>query len=289
VKSAIGFAALAAWVSLAGVAEAAARAPASAPSTESLITSHVAARGGMAALQAIHTVKMIGVMRPGGFDAQFGFSETMARPDEVRLEATLQGLTVVQAYDGRKGWQIQPFQGRKDAEDLSADDAKSLQEEGDFEDGLIDARAKGSTIDNLGSVDVDGAPTWALRVSLKNGDQETYYLDPDAMLAVRMVTRQVIRGAETFTQTDYGDYEKVAGVYFPFEVASGPKGSTIQQRVTYKTIEANVPVDPAIFARPSGPAATPGAGAPSPVAKAPGAPVPVKPKTEPVPPPPAAR
>ena len=44
------------------------------------------------------------------------------------------------------------------------------------------------------------------------------------MLTVRLETRQLVRGAEQITDTDYGDYEKVNGVYFPFEVASGPKG-----------------------------------------------------------------
>ena len=121
----------------------------------------------------------------------------------------------------------------------------------DFEGPLIDAKAKGATLEDLGSVDIDGAPTYAIRATLKNGDQMTYYLDPVAMLAVRVETRQLVRGAETLTDTDYGDYEKVDGVYFPFEIASGPKGATDLQRITYDTIVANIPVDPTLFA-PSG-------------------------------------
>ena len=225
-----------------------------APSTDELIDKHVAARGGAAALKAIQSVRMTGTMRPAGFDVQMGYEETLARPGLVRINATLQGLTVVQAYDGASGWQIQPFQGRKDPESVSADDVKGLAEEADFEGALVDYKAKGATIDNLGSIDVDGAPTWALRVSLKNGDQMTYYLDPDAFLTVRVVTRQVLRGAEVYTQTDYGDYEKIDGVYFPMEVASGPKGSSAQTRITYDAILANPPVDAALFARPAAPA-----------------------------------
>jgi hypothetical protein len=203
------------------------------------------------------------------------------------MDATLQGLTMVQTYDGQSGWQIQPFQGRKDPEDLSADDAKSLQEEADFEGPLIDAQAKGARIENLGNVDVDGAPAWALRATLKNGDQLTYYLDPDAWLTVRIVTRQLLRGAETLTQTDYGDYEKVAGVYFPFEVASGPKGSTVQQRITYDKILANEPVDSASFERPKVPAAATTQATPVPTKPAPQTPVPAKSQKPPVTPPPA--
>jgi hypothetical protein len=248
---------------LAGMAMLAAFAPAvltasaaGAQGADDLIARHIAARGGLAALRAVKSLKMTGTMRPGGFDVLLTYAETIARPGSVRIDATLQNLTVVQSYDGKDGWQIQPFQGRKDPEALSSDDTKSLQEEADFEGPLIDAKAKGATLENLGDVDIDGAPTHAIRATLRNGDQMTYYLDPVAMLTVRIETRQLVRGAETLTDTDFGDYEKVNGVYFPFEVASGPKGSTDQQRITYDTVIANAPVDDAIFARPATPAAT---------------------------------
>ena len=244
---------LARWALLATFVPGLAWAQAAAPSTESLISRHVQARGGAAALAAIHTLEMSGTMRPPGFSADLIYREVIARPGSIRIETTLQGLTPIQAYDGRRGWQIQPFQGRKDPEALSSDDDKGLQEEADFEDGLTDYRAKGSTVDNLGEIDVDGGPTYALRVNLKNGDQETYYLDPDSYLTVRVVTRQLIRGAESLIETDYGDYEKVDGVYFPFEVDSGAMGASELQHVTYKIIRANMPVDPAIFQEPRGP------------------------------------
>ena len=35
------------------------------------------------------------------------------RPDMARLEFTVQGLTAVQAYDGKDAWQIMPFHGQE--------------------------------------------------------------------------------------------------------------------------------------------------------------------------------
>ena len=103
---------------------------------------------------------------------------------------------------------------------------------------------------------MDGAPAHALRVQLKNGDTQTWYLDPDAFLAVRVVTRTVQRGTESVSVTDFGDYEKVAGVFFPFEQESGPKGSSQRQRLTLSTIEVNAPVDAAQFVQPTVPQST---------------------------------
>jgi hypothetical protein len=46
---------------------------------------------------------------------------------------------------------------------------------------------------------------------------------------------------------DYGDYEQVNGVYFPFARESGPRGSTDRQKVQFDTAEANVTADDAQF------------------------------------------
>ena len=215
-----------------------------------MIAKHIAARGGAEALKAIQTLTITGKFRPPGFDANLAYFETIDRPGKARIDITLQGLTVVQSYDGASGWQIQPFNGRKDPETLSSDDVKSLQEEADFEDPLIDYKAKGDTVTYLGLEDVDGAPTHAIRVNLRNGDTQTWYLDPDLWLAVRVTTRTVQRGVETINDTDFGDYEKVAGVWFPFEQETGTEGSSQRQHLTYEKVEVNLPVDAGRFVQP---------------------------------------
>ena len=34
-------------------------------------------------------------------------------PDEVRTEASLQGMTQIEAYDGKEGWKVSPFSDAK--------------------------------------------------------------------------------------------------------------------------------------------------------------------------------
>lgn len=225
---------------------------ANAQSVDDLVAKHLAARGGLAAIRAISSVTATGRMRVPGFDAVLGYKEYLTRPSNARIEVSIQGLTAVQAYDGATGWQIQPFQGRKDPEKVGADDAKSFEEEADFEGALIDYKAKGIAVDYLGTEDVDGAPAYALRAKLKNGDEQIYYLDPDAMLTIRIVTKQFVRGSEQQNVRDYGDYEKVAGVWFPFEISTGPKGSSARTLITLNSIVANAAVPASLFAFPQG-------------------------------------
>jgi outer membrane lipoprotein-sorting protein len=225
-------------------------------SFDEVLARHTAAVGPADQLKAIETLTLIGKYRPGGYPADLAMKETIKRPASVRIELTLQGFTIVQAYDGKSGWQIQPFQGRKDAERMTTDDVKSIDEENQIEGFLVNAAAKGTKLDYLGREDVDGTNAYVIRAQLKNGNQKTVYLDPDAFLPIRILTKAKIRGAEVETETDLGDYEKIEGVYLPFSIQNGAKGSTRKDSITYERADVNKPVDDKIFAFPVAAVAT---------------------------------
>jgi outer membrane lipoprotein-sorting protein len=232
-----------------------AAAPAFAYTADELAAKNVAAKGGAERLAAIRSLRLSGKVLVNGDTLQLGLVTLLERPGQIRQEAELQGLTLVQAYDGTQGWKIDPFQGRKDPERLSADDAKALSEDAaDFTGALVDYKAKGYTLDYLGTEDVEGTEAYKLRVTRPNGDLTYVYLDPDYFLEIRTVDRRIEHGVPKETVTDYGDYEKVAGVYLPFEQVSGPKGSSNREKVEYDKAEANPTLDQSLFRFP---AATP--------------------------------
>src|SRR6516164_1768832 len=94
-----------------------------------LAAKNVTARGGTEQLQAIRSLRLSGKLLVNGGALELAYTRLVARPDAIRYEMQLQGLTKVQAFDGTQAWQINPFQGRKDPEKLSADDAKALGED----------------------------------------------------------------------------------------------------------------------------------------------------------------
>ncbi len=233
----------------------AAATPVFAYTADELAAKNVAAKGGAEQIAAIHSLRLSGKLLVNGDTLQLRLVTLVARPGEIRQEAELQGLTVVQAYDGKQGWKINPFQGRKDPEKMSADDAKSLGEDAaDFTGALVDYKSKGYTLDYLGTEDVDGTEAYKLRVTRPNGDLSFVFLDPDYFLEIRTIDRRIEHGVPKETVTDYGDYEKVAGVYLPFEQVSAPKGSTDRQKVEYDKAEVNTSPDASLFRLP---AATP--------------------------------
>ncbi len=85
----------------------------------------------------------------------------------------------------------------------------------------------------------------------KNGDVSYVYLDPDYFLEIRIIDQRVEQGAQVEVETDLGDYEKVNGVYFPFSIEVGSKGSTDKQKIIIEKGEANIPVEDSIFEFPA--------------------------------------
>ena len=218
---------------------------------DQLVEKNVEAKGGAEALHALQSVKLTGKMIVNEGQMQLAYSQTKKRPDEVRNEITLQGMTAVQAFDGKDGWKIMPFQGRKDPEKMSADDLKSLMEDAEVDGPLVDWKEKGSTVEYLGTEDVDGTPAYKLKVTRKNGSVNFVYLDPEHFLEIRIVSQRMEHGAQVEVETDLGDYEKVNGVFLPTSMESGRKGDPDKQKIIIDKEEGNAPVDDAIFKFPA--------------------------------------
>ena len=222
---------------------------------DELVAKNLEARGGAARLAALKSLRVTGKVifgGNGGFSIEAQWAQVQKAPLGLRNEVTIQGLTAVQAFDGKGGWTVSPFQGRIDAEHSSADEAKNFAQDADIAGPLLDFKQKGHKVEYLGTEDVDGTAAHKLRVSLKDGDVVYLFLDPDYFLAIREVRERHVRGSEEITETDIGSYGQVAGVFLPFSVETGPKGQERQARFTIETVEANVPVDDALFRFPAG-------------------------------------
>jgi hypothetical protein len=235
---------------------------AAAITADEIVAKNVEARGGAAALASLKSLRRTGRFVLPGQNLLITLSEVKERPGRIRHEGTYQGLTQIQAWDGEKGWQVQPFGGRKEAALMSEDDAKPFRLAADLDGPFVDAKAKGHTLEYLGTEDVDGTLAHKLRVRLKRGGDVTVWIDPDTWMVIRDLRTLAVRGAEQEVETDYGDYEKVGGVFVPMSEESGPPNSppASREKSIYEKAEANIAVAANAFAFPATAAAPAGAG-----------------------------
>jgi hypothetical protein len=232
---------------------------ASAQTADEIVEKFIKTVGGMEKIQAVKSLRRVGKFSGGGgFEAVL--VEENRRPNLVRQEFVIQGMTGVTAYDGKTGWKIEPWGGKKDAEALSEEEMKGIIEDSDLDGPLVNYRAKGVKVEYVGTDEVEGTDAYKLKVTLANGDVRFYYMDTDYFVPIKIDTKRMVRGAEREYETVLGDYKEVGGWYLPFSIESGVKGNPNRQKITYEKIEANVALDDARFARPA--AVTPPASAP---------------------------
>jgi hypothetical protein len=225
---------------------------------DELVAKNLQAKGGLEKIKAIKSIRMAGRIEVSGIKAVVG--QESKRPDMLRETFTVQGMTQIQAYDGSTGWQISPFEGRKDPQLLGEEDLRGMIEDADFDGPLVDAQAKGNKVEYLGHDQVDGDDAYKLKVTLKNGDIYYYYLDPDTYIEIQIDRLTFIRGSVRESVTLLGSYKPVNGVMYPFSVESGPKNNPdARAKVTFTSIEANAPVNDGEFKMPASPTAPPAA------------------------------
>ena len=227
-------------------------APAGAITADELAAKNIEARGGAAALDAIQNVRRSGRLVAGGGQRIYGVVETRRRPDSIREDLSLQGLTQVQSYDGSEGWKIDPFGGRKDPERVPADDLKGLIEGAAIGGPLAGYRERGDTLEYLGTEDIDGTVAHKLKLASKGGDVRYVYLDPDHFLEIRIESQRTVRGVKRMIVTDLGEYEKIEGIYWPLALTFGRKGSRDPAKIQYEKVEVNIALDPGYFSFPAG-------------------------------------
>ncbi|MBI1805326.1 MAG: hypothetical protein HY033_11460 [Ignavibacteriae bacterium] len=228
---------------------------AKAQTAEEIVAKYVKTIGGMEKIQTVKTLRRTGKFTGGGgFEA--AILEQNKRPNLVRQEFSLQGLTGITAYDGKAGWKIQPWGGKKDAEPLGEEEMKSILEDSDFDGPLINYQQKGNKVEFVGMEPVEGTDALKLKVTLANGDIRYYYMDTDYYVPIKIDIKRMVRGAEQEYETSLGDYKEVEGWYLPFSVENNVKGSQDKGKVTYEKIEANVSIDDDQFQAPK-PASSP--------------------------------
>lgn len=212
--------------------------PAAAQTVDEIIAKSIEARGGEAKLRAVKSIRLTGKIEVGpGMVAPT--TMVIKRPGMVRMEFTVQGMTAIQAYDGKDGWSIMPFQGKKDAEPMAADDVKEIEDQGDIDGPLMDYKTKGNAVEYLGKEKVEGSDAYKLRVTRKNGNVETSFIDADSGLEVKSITKVKSHGNEKEIENTYSDFRNVDGLILPFSFEAGEVGSPQKQKIVVDKIEIN--------------------------------------------------
>ncbi len=224
-------------------------ATAPAPTVDEIVARYVAARGGREALAGVRTLRMTGRATAGpGREAIV--RREIARPGRIRIEFVFQGTTGIYAWDGSAGWRVSPLDGSLEPEPLPAEAAALAAEQADFEGPLVDWKAKGHTVELVGSEALPGGTAHELKVTLRSGVVRHLWVDAKTGLVVRTESTRKVRGHEVAFETVYGDYRETGGVPFARSIETGIRGRPQRLRIVVEDVQLNPALDDSRFSVP---------------------------------------
>jgi len=218
-------------------------AAAQAPDVDALVARNLAAKGGAEKLKAIQTIRIDATATVQGTRTPMVME--LKRPNLRRQEVTLNGQTIVQAFDGTTGWVINPATGDQPVQ-LPPGATAAMKQQSEFDSPLLDYKAKGVTITLVGQEPVDGHDAYHLAVKTKDGTLRDYYLDADTALEFRVDGAVEQNGRKGVLSVAMSDYRDVDGVKLPFSLRQSMDGQTLAD-LSVSKINLNVPLDASLF------------------------------------------
>jgi zinc protease len=210
------------------------------PMAKTLLNKAIAAKGGLAKLQAIKTVRVEGTMTSEsiGKPVEFPVVTSIQYPDRFRVDATMPGGKVAQVFADGRYW-VETGDGVKELDPVAAAPIRANIQR-DIVTVLVKAAA-GKLV--VRDVDSDDPQLGALEITGEGMDPLTLLINRTNGLVEKA---RYMSGVEGRAEEMYSDYRNVGGIQVAFHTVVRRAGQKMIQR-DVKTIRFNVPLAPALF------------------------------------------
>lgn len=196
----------------------------------------------------VQTIKQTGKIFTQGIEIPMELS--MKRPNMMRINANVAGANAVfMAYDGDKGWSLQPWTGSMDPQDLPEDQLKDAIQQADMDGALYNYADKGHQLELVGTEEVEGTETYKLKLTLKSGDVMYYFLDAEAYVPIKITSKTTVQGQEIESEQFLSNYKMVEGFAVAHSVETKIMGTT-QLQITIDEVVVNPEIDDSYFKKP---------------------------------------
>lgn len=227
-----------------------------AQTADDIVNKYVAATGGADKWSKVVSLKYTGTYQIGpGMQAPVTGLYSSKPFKGSYSDFSWQGMTSKTAIRADSGWTYNPFGGKRETDPLAPEDIRSDKLGSDPQGLLINYKAKGYTVEFLGTDDMDGTDVYKLRLKTPDGDMVYYYLDTETYLILKEVQRVKLKDKELKTYFVYSDFRKTDyGVTVPFcSQRVDENGSEQGGPVNFTKVEINPVVDSKMFDLPKMP------------------------------------
>jgi hypothetical protein len=216
------------------------------PTLNEILTKHYTAIGGAEGINKLSSYIIRGryVNSSGTWKKNY---RVFVSNQNVRSEMDIQtGMMSVQAFDGKAGWNINPWSGSLTPQPMNAQSSAMVANRSEMlRNDLITYKEKNTTLEYKGIDEIDGSDCYKISAIRKDGIIREYYLDVDSYLIVKVVTKMTIDGEEENDEIMFSNYKKVNNVYLPFAIENEGGGG-----VYIDSFDNSTPIDGNMFTMP---------------------------------------
>jgi outer membrane lipoprotein-sorting protein len=199
-------------------------------------------------LLKINSQKITGKMIQSGIEIPF--VQYAKRPGKVRLEASLQGMTLIQTFNGTEGWMINPFAGVTAPQPMTEDQLRSVKYQADSDGMLWNWKEKGYQVTLEGQEDMEGTSCYKIKLATEPGDIFTFWIDADTYILLRQNTKMTVMGNESESDNYFSNYSMVEGIAMPGKAETKMQGQLVMTLI-FEKVEFNQELEDTLFDKPS--------------------------------------
>ena len=223
-------------------------AQANSQTADELVKKYVDAMGGTDKLSKVTSIYQEQTVSAMGNESPA--SVTILNGKGYRSEMEFGGQKIVQVYNDKSGWVINPMGGSADAVAMPDDQYKVGKDQIEVGGLLYNYQAKGNKVELTGRENVGTVSAYKLKVTNNAGVETTVYLDPSTYYIVKLVRSVSFNGQSMDIAVSYSNYQKTD---FGIPVANTIEtsfGEQFSMSATVKKVEVNKTIDPKIFEMP---------------------------------------
>ena len=224
--------------------------PAATQSVDQIIQKNLDAKGGLARLKQVTSIKQTATMSMQGHDASLTIYSK--RPNFMREEIHADGRLVINGFDGVSPWILNPNVSPNPIV-LTGPQAEQIKAEANFDGPLVDYKSQGTAVSMNGFEMMASRRVVHLRLTTATGQRSDVYLDAETWLEVKISTmgNQPNQPTQLRRDQELSDYRDQDGIKVPFLVRTLMNG-VLQSELKVQTVEFNVTLDDALFRVPKG-------------------------------------
>ena len=193
-------------------------------------------------LKSVTTIKITAKTSVMGTDMPI---ETwMKNPDKIKVVTSAGGQNIVMAFDGQKGYMINPMSGSNDPVEMDIAQVKQQIANRNMFQNSLQIMFKNGSLSLEGEESVNGKPAFKVKQS-GEGAVAYLFIDKVSFLAVKASTT-VSQGGQTISVDSFPtDYQEFNGVMVPMKTTQSVSGMDIV--TTIVKVEVNIPMDDSVF------------------------------------------